>query len=61
MAILRVEIRQEGAAFDEDPNSEIARILRVLAERVQTGRTDGAVHDINGRPVCTYRTEEGDR
>lgn len=60
MAILHVEIFQRGAAFGEDGEDaalETSRILGLVAEWVRDGRTEGTVHDINGRPACTFRTE----
>jgi hypothetical protein len=63
MAVLHVEIFQRGAAFGEDGEDvalETSRILSQLVERVRDGATEGTVHDINGRPACTFRTEADD-
>lgn len=41
-----------NAAFDGDNEAhEIARILRLLAEKVEAGATEGYVYDINGNRV----------
>jgi hypothetical protein len=40
-----------NAAFDEQPATECARILRKVAKLVEGGEDGGAIHDINGNLV----------
>lgn len=61
MPVFHVQIFQRGSAFGEDGDMadlETSRILSEVANRVRDGRTEGTVNDSNGRPACTYRTEE---
>lgn len=58
MAAFRLEIRQEGAAF-EDSGAETARILRELADKVyELNAPSGFLFDVNGNRVGEYGTEE---
>jgi hypothetical protein len=43
----------DNAAFEEAA-SETARILRDIAERVEGGRLEGRVMDVNGNSVGNY-------
>lgn len=51
-----VEINMENAAFDDEPMTEVARILRDLATKCETGacRDNGDLRDINGNTVGVY-------
>lgn len=50
--MLYVEISTENDAFREDKAAEIARILRELADKVQSQPNEGGVlRDINGNPI----------
>jgi len=40
-----------GAAFEDDPNAELARIFRELADRCENGKLIGPILDINGNTV----------
>lgn len=40
-----------GAAFEDDPNTELARIFRELADRCENGKLIGPILDINGNTV----------
>lgn len=47
-----------NAAFDPDPVPEVARILREVADRLESGafpRNSVNVRDINGNTVGTFR------
>lgn len=44
-----------NAAFDEAPSPELARILRDVATRVEDGEREGAVRDVNGNKVGTFK------
>lgn len=50
-------IRMDNAAFEEEPATEISRILRDLAERVELGSGYENLRDINGNTVGTFRIE----
>lgn len=54
-----VTIEIDNAAFDPDPEPEVARILRAVADRVSdSGNPDHIrVADINGNFVCSTRME----
>ena len=49
----KIEFKTKSAAF-EDKKYEIARILREIADDIESGRTRGTVMDINGNKVGTY-------
>lgn len=57
--MFRLEIETTNAAFGDDPGAdrerELARILREVAARAETGQTSGAVHDYNGNTVGTWK------
>ena len=56
--MLTVKIKTGNAAF-EDGNleTELARILRQLADKIENGYTEGKLMDINGNSVGTYELE----
>lgn len=41
----------DNAVFEDQPATEIARILRSVAHRVTTGGIGGNVRDLNGNTV----------
>ena len=43
-----------NAAFDPEPASEVARLLRQVAEKVEDGDKTGRVHDLNGNLVGAF-------
>jgi len=53
-----LEIETSNAAFGDDDRqeklAEIARIIRLLADRLDNGQDEGKVHDINGNRVGTF-------
>jgi hypothetical protein len=49
----------DNAAVEDDPRAEIARILRAVARRVDSGADFGKVADGNGNSVGSF-TYEGD-
>ena len=60
--MFKLEIETGNAAFDDTPASEIARILRHLAERLETNGAPESgdaftLHDYNGNRVGWARTE----
>jgi|GEM_PF-2198320 len=52
-------INTENAAFEDEPATEIARILRAIADRVDQGTFDGFEWDANGNRVCQFNTRKG--
>ena len=54
MGRFTLNISTDNAAFDED-NMEVARILRTVAERIESdGVMHGACRDFNGNTVGHY-------
>lgn len=49
-----VEIDSDDEALTTYPTHELSRILREIADRIEDGRTDGPVRDINGATVGTF-------
>lgn len=47
-----------NAAFDGLPNMEIARILREIAEKVDSGSLEGIIRDLNGSRVGEFEAVE---
>jgi len=48
MINLELQIQSENSAFDEKPHNEIARILRLLADTIESGREGYLVlYDVN--------------
>lgn len=54
MAVFRLEIECDNAAFEEREH-EVARILQYVAKRVRDGETGAVVRDLNGNTVGEYR------
>jgi hypothetical protein len=57
--MFKIEIETGNAAFEDDRNMELARILRQIAERLENGEDAGRVLDINGNKVGSFEMEEG--
>lgn len=54
--MLEVKFETDNAAFDgRGRNIEVARILRGLAKKVESGEDSGKVMDFNGNSVGTWR------
>jgi hypothetical protein len=59
--IFKLQIVCEGAAFEDDCQAEIARMLRVVAERLERGEPCDYyrnIPDINGNSVGAYALKE---
>lgn len=55
MKMFELNIELENAAFEDD-SSELSRILKELADKLDQGSTEpGSVRDINGNKVGTYK------
>ncbi len=66
MSQITITIKTDNAAFwDEDENEpcteEAARIVRVIAGRIEAGGTQGTARDINGNTVALFYWEQRDR
>lgn len=48
-----IQINQDNAAFENEPATETARILRKLADRIESGDTPENLWDINGNKTGT--------
>jgi hypothetical protein len=46
--MISIEIENSGSAFDDSPESELARILRKLADQIENGTAPEVLHDLNG-------------
>jgi hypothetical protein len=56
-----IEIKTTNAAFEDSPETEIARILREWADRIEEGAQGTyKVFDINGNSVGTLYFKEED-
>ena len=53
----RITIDTENAAFDP-PESEVARILRKLADKAEGGEFDAPIMDLNGNRVGDMAAHE---
>ena len=53
-----LQISTDGSAFDGYSGHEVARILRALAKRVESGEeVDGSVFDLNGNRCGEWSLE----
>jgi hypothetical protein len=53
--MIKIEIKTDNSAFEPDPNWEVARILRHLADLLNAGHDgDIPLKDINGNMVGMY-------
>ena len=50
-----LKIKTENAAFSDDRNAEIARILREVAEQLETHTMTGSCRDYNGNRVGEFK------
>lgn len=57
--MLKIEMETGNAAFADSKMWEAARLLRIIASKIEKGYTDGPIIDINGNTVGTW-TLEGD-
>ncbi|USK62287.1 hypothetical protein [Peribacillus asahii] len=57
MEKVTVTIKTGNAAFEENPNMEIARILRELANNLEADVHPGKLRDLNGNTVGTVEYE----
>ena len=48
----------DNAAFTENPNEEIARILKRVADKITNYQTEGFILDINGNKIGKFKLTE---
>lgn len=53
----KINITMDNAAFRDEPATELARILRRLAEAVEDGSSDQDLLDYNGNTVGRFRID----
>jgi hypothetical protein len=53
MEKIEITIETVNAAFEENDNAEVARILRELADKLESGQNPERLRDINGNNVGT--------
>ena len=51
---MKLNIKTTNAAF-EDKSLEAARLLREVAERIESGETEGNLKDTNGNTVGSWK------
>ena len=52
--MFKVKINTANEAFSQSPETEIARILRVIVDKLDSGRDGGTCVDINGNIVGSW-------
>ena len=57
---ITIDIQCDNAAFEDNPEQEVARILKELAERIAYGLSDRNLKDINGNTVGNMYVNEYD-
>lgn len=50
-----LKIRTTNDAFAEDPEREVAALLRKYADRVEAGQSSGTILDTNGATVGEWK------
>jgi hypothetical protein len=56
--MFKLEIKTDNAAFTDDRNEEIARILIEVARKLRNGEEYGSCMDYNGNKAGTFEIEE---
>lgn len=60
MEKIQINIETVNSAFDEgNMNSEVARILRSMADRIEEGFEVGTLRDVNGNKTGTVEYFKG--
>ena len=54
----RIRIETGNDAFDQVEQSEVARILREVADKVEQGNSSGGILDANGNKVGQFGLEQ---
>ena len=58
--MFKIQIETANDAFVDDPRSEIVRILRDVADKMETGRFLNRLYDANGNAVGSVIWERVD-
>lgn len=53
--MLTLKVKTDNAAFEQDRDAELARILEVAARKIEHGNTEGKLYDINGNVVGSFK------
>lgn len=53
--MFRMDIKTDNAAFEEDRNGEVIRLLKRVIEQIENGEEDGSLLDINGNKVGKFK------
>lgn len=57
--MLLVRIKTDNAAFEEDRDAELARILRIAADKIEHGNETAKLYDVNGNAVGEFKITGG--
>ena len=52
-------IDSSNAAGEDEPTGELVRILRLVADRIDDGYTQGPLLDLNGNTVGLFEFDDG--
>ena len=59
--MVRIEFSTENSAFDDEPATEAARIVREIAGKIASGESfDGPIFDSNGNRIGHWSMDERD-
>lgn len=53
--MITINIENSGSAFDDEPQIEVARILRELARNIEQGVERTTLYDLNGNRCGTVQ------
>lgn len=54
----KIKILMDNAAFEDQPATELARILRNLAEKIESGTCACTLYDLNGNSVGRFEVSK---
>ncbi len=54
--VFSLKIETDSAAFEDDPNEELARLLEKAAQRLRAGYVRDSLRDANGNTVGSWDT-----
>ncbi|MDD2496182.1 MAG: hypothetical protein PHE29_13450 [Tissierellia bacterium] len=56
--MVKITMKTDNAAFSDDYEGEVARILREIADNIEEGNFILSARDINGNTVCKIEYEQ---
>lgn len=57
--MFQIQFKTDNAAFEDSPASEVARILREVADKIEDGASfEGRVRDCNGNTIGSFELKE---